>query len=197
MKKLRQIFLLLLLTCVTKSTSATGGDTLTVNPNPFDSITVIHFDISANDTIWLNVYSSVGQTIKTYFNATVLPSGSYSLNFNGDTLPNGIYFVHLKINSTTYNVKLIKVQNAVGIKESIDRKVHPLLYPNPTTSILEIPINGLKTIIVTDLNGKILINSILETKSISLSDLAIGSDIVTVLSEKKQILATQKINKIN
>ncbi len=197
MKTYRQILLLIVLTCVTKNTFATNGDTLTVNPNPFDSIAVIQFSISANDTIWLDIYDVVGQSVKNYFTAAVLPSGSYSFNYNGDTLPNGLYYVILKINSTkTLGKKLIKVDNAVGVKENETRKLYPLFYPNPTTSIIEIPIEGLKTIIVTDLNGKILLSSMTETKSISLSDFAIGSYIVTVLSEKKQLLATQQIIKI-
>lgn len=197
MKIFRQLLLLIVLTCATKSTFASTGDTLTVNPNPFDSIAVIQFSIANNDTIWLNIYSITGQPIKNYFNAVVLPSGSYSFNYNGDTLPDGIYFVILKINSTkTISKKLIKDHNAVGVRENETRKLYSLFYPNPTSSLLEIPIDGLKTIIVTDLNGKILLSSMTETKSISLADFAIGSYIVTVLSEKKQLLATQQIIKI-
>jgi hypothetical protein len=196
MKTFRQLLLLIVLTCVTKNTFATNGDTLTVNPNPFDSVTVIQFNIANNDTIWLDVFNMWGLNVKKYFTATVLPSGSYSLIFNGDTLPNGKYFVRLKINSRQMNLMVIKNNNAVGVKENINRKIYPLFYPNPTSSILEIPIDGLKTIIVTDLNGKILLSSMTETKSISLADFAIGSYIVTVLSEKKQLLATQQIIKI-
>lgn len=197
MKTFRQLFLLIVLTCVTKNTFATNGDTLTVNPNPFDSIAVIQFSIANNDTIWLNIYTVTGQPIKNYFTATVLPSGSYSFNYNGYNLPDGVYYVVLKINSTkTISKKLIKDHNAVGVRENETRKLYSLFYPNPTSSVLEIPIDGLKTIIVTDLNGKILLNSMIETNSISLSDLAIGSYIVTVLTEKKQLLATQQIIKI-
>jgi hypothetical protein len=197
MKIFRQLLIVIVLTCVSKNTFASSGDTLTVNPNPFDSIAVIQFTIANNDTIWLNIYNVIGQPVKNYFTATVLPSGSYSFNYNGDTLADGVYFVVLKINSTkTISKKLIKDHNAVGIKENINSKTYPLFYPNPTTSILEIPIDGLKTIIVTDLNGKILLNTFTETKSISLSDFAIGNYIVTVLSETKQLLATQQIIKI-
>ena len=197
MKIFRQLLLLIVLTCVSKNTFASSGDTLTVNPNPFDSIAVIQFTISANDTIWLDIYNTLGQPIKNYFTATVLPSGSYSFNYNGDTLPNGVYFVVLKINSTkTISKKLIKDDTAVSVKENETRKQYPLFYPNPTSSMLEIPIDGLKTIIVTDLNGKILLSSMTESKSISLTDYAIGSYIVTVLSENKHLLATQQIIKI-
>ena len=137
MKKNRLLILLcLLVSC--KFSFGSGGDTLIVSPNPFDSVAVIHFEIASTDTVYLDVFNSTGSTIKNYFNATVLPSGSYSFSFNGDTLPNGIYFVRLKINSTKiFNLKLIKVAKIVGIEEYY-KYTNVLLYPNPTNSILNI-----------------------------------------------------------
>lgn len=138
MKKIKLLFLSILFSFFTKSIVATNGDTLIVNPNPFDSITVIHFEIANTDTIYLDVFNLTGTTIKTYFNATVLPSGSYSFNFYGDTLPSGIYFVRLKINSTkTLAAKLIKVPKLVGLIEH-DFPKSIQIYPNPTNSILNI-----------------------------------------------------------
>jgi|688.fasta_scaffold239656_2 hypothetical protein len=118
--------------------NVTSNDTLIVNPNPFDSIAVIQFTISNNDTIWLDIYNVIGISIKTFYNATVLPSGSYSVTLNGDSIPDGIYFVSLRINSTkTLSKKLIKQTNAVGLKEN-DILQNIKLYPNPTNSILNI-----------------------------------------------------------
>jgi hypothetical protein len=115
------------------------ADTLIVSPNPFDSVAVIEFSIANNDTIWVGVFNVTGSTVKTYYNATVLSSGTYTLNFDGDTLPNGIYFVRLKINSTiTQTVKLIKNANAVGINEGSMPEYNFVIYPNPTTSIMKI-----------------------------------------------------------
>lgn len=138
MKKYSVLLLIVVLSFFSRTTFSSNGDTLIVSPNPFDSIAVIHFEIANNDTISLDIFSAWGQTIKTYFNSAVLPSGSYNLNFNGDTLPNGIYFVHLKIGSTqTLTVKLIKVANAVGLKENnLSQNIQ--IYPNPTASILNI-----------------------------------------------------------
>lgn len=138
MKKIRLLVVLIGLFLVSKFSFATNGDTLIVSPNPFDSITVIHFEITSTDTVYLDVFNSTGSSIKTYFNATVLTTGLYSFNFNGDTLPNGIYFVKLKINSTKiFNVKLIKVSKIVGVKEYYKFN-NVLLYPNPTNSIINI-----------------------------------------------------------
>ena len=116
----------------------TSSDTLIVNPNPFDSIAVIQFTIANNDTIWLGIYNVIGNSIITFYNAAILPSGTYSVTLNGDTLPDGIYFVALKINSTkTLTKKLIKQTNAVGLNENnLFQNIQ--LYPNPTNSILNI-----------------------------------------------------------
>lgn len=116
----------------------TTADTLIVSPNPFDSIAVIEFSIANTDTIWLDIFNATGNTVKTYYNATVLSSGTYTLNFDGDTLLNGIYFVRLKINSAIQTVKLIKNVNAVGINESSILEYNFVIYPNPTTSIINI-----------------------------------------------------------
>ena len=194
MKKLKLLFLILAFASASNTTFATPGDTLTVSPNPFDSITVIHFEIGANDTISLDVLSMSALVVKTYFNATVLPVGSYSLNFNGDTLPNGMYLVRLKINSTTKVQKIIKISN-LGLKENMASSSNKLLFPNPTTAILEIPIEGTKTIIVTDLSGRIVLNATIQTNSISLANLENGKYIVSVYSENKELITSQQIVK--
>jgi len=71
-----------------------------------------------------------------------------------------------------------------------------LLFPNPTTGLLTIPYEGIKKVIVTDLNGRILKSLTISTKTVSLFDLNIGTYIVTILSDKEQIFSTQKIDLI-
>lgn len=138
MIKLKLFIVLIGFLFTTKPLFATSGDTLIVTPNPFDTVTVLQFSISNNDSIWLDVFNVTGNMVKSFYNGTVLSSGTYSINFNGDTLPNGIYFVHLKIGSAqTLTVKLIKVANAVGLKEhNLSQNIQ--IYPNPTTSIINI-----------------------------------------------------------
>lgn len=176
----------------TISSFSTNHDSLYISPNPFDSITIIHFNIVENDTITLQVYNRWGEVIRTYFQNTFLPSGSYSINFIADSLPNGTYLVGLFINSTKHLVAQA-TKSVVGINENEIVKPKPILYPNPTTGLLAIPYNGTKTIIVTDLNGRILKSLTISTITISLSDLESGTYIVTILSGKEQILSTQKI----
>lgn len=138
MKKCKVLFLIVVLSFFSKKIFPSNGDTLIVNPNPFDSVAVIQFTISSSDSIWVDIFNVTGNIIKTYYNGTVLSSGTYSLNFNGDTLPSGIYFVRLKINSTAIqSVKLIKEANMLGLNENTLFK-NLQLYPNPTASFLNI-----------------------------------------------------------
>lgn len=114
------------------------GDTLIITPNPVDSLTNIQFNITNQDTVSLTVFTATGKIIKTYYNAIVLPIGLYNNDFIADTLPDGMYFVELKINSTkTLTVKLIKGVNTVGLKENRELK-NVQIYPNPTNSFLNI-----------------------------------------------------------
>lgn len=174
----------------------TSNDTLIINPNPFDSIAVIQFTIANNDTIWLDIYNVIGNSIKSFYNATVLPSGSYSVTLNGDTLPDGIYFVSLKINSTkTLTKKIIKQTNAVGLNENhLFQNIQ--FYPNPTNSILKIvdennqPQN---TIIQIKNNFGQLIYSFPYTSQIDMHSLSAGVYFLTI--EDKSYKKTIKIIK--
>lgn len=185
MNKLK--LLLVVIICSYKISIANVTDTLSVTPNPFDSVTVIHFDLTATDSVWLDVYDIVGHTVKSFYNGTILSSGSYSLTLNGDTLPNGIYLVRLKIDTNIYVKKIIKDQNAVGVKDFTLYNNKILFYPNPVKSLLHFEIEGEKQVIITDINGKEILNSNTNEKTISVSNLIKGNYFVTIFygSDKK------------
>ena len=195
MKKIKFLILIIVLAFASKTTFATPGDTLIINPSTFDSSTVIHFEMGASDTVWLNVFNLSGQLIKSYYTDSVLPAGSYFLNFDGDTLPDGAYLVKLRINSTKRVEKMVKLSIHLGLNENLVSSSNILLFPNPTVAVLEIPIEGTKTIVVTDLSGKIVLNATIQTNSISLANLENGKYIVSVYSENKELITSQQIVK--
>jgi hypothetical protein len=195
MKKIiRLLFVTLLTLCIGTSFSQTV-DSLSVFPNPFAISTTIHFDIVQSDTITLRVFNTVGQTIRTFFQSTILPSGSYNINFVGDSLADGIYFVRLDIGSTkTINKKAVKSGSTSIVEDN--RVVNKLIvFPNPTNDHITIPINGNKTIIVTDLNGKIVKSLTTDQQIISLLDIAAGQYFITILTNQNEKITTQKILK--
>jgi hypothetical protein len=195
MKKIQRLLLITLLTFCCEKTFSQTVDSLSVFPNPFYSSTTIHFDIVQSDTITLRVFNLLGQTVRTFFQSTILPSGSYNINFLADSLEDGIYIVRLDIGSTkTLNKKAVK-NGSTSIIE--DNKVVNkfIIFPNPTNDLITIPINGNKTIIVADLNGKIMKSFTTDHQVISLLDIAAGQYFITILTNQNEIITTQKILK--
>jgi hypothetical protein len=86
MKNIKRTFLIILMTFYFGITYSQTEDSLCVYPNPFENVATIHFDIIESETITLRVFNTTGLTVKTFFQSTVLPSGSYNLNLFGDGL---------------------------------------------------------------------------------------------------------------
>ena len=151
--------------------------------------------IDQSEIITLKVYNTAGQTVKTFFESTVLASGSYNINLLGDSLVNGVYIINLKIGSTkNLTVKVVKNSSTTGISDQhVDQ--NRLIYPNPTTDEITIDIKGEKTIILTDLNGKIVKSLTTAQKVISVLDLTAGSYFLTVFNKKNEVLVSKKIIK--
>ena len=195
MKKINRLLFVTLLTFCFGTTFSQTVDSLSVFPNPFSVSTTIHFDIVQTDTITLRVFNAVGQTKATFFNSTILPSGSYNINWLGDSLAEGIYFVRLDIGSTKSITKKAIKTGSTSIVEN-NRMVNKLIvFPNPTNDQITIPINGNKTIIVTDLNGKMVKSLTTDQQIISLLDIASGQYFITILTNQNEIITTQKILK--
>lgn len=60
-------------------------------PNPFNSATVIQFDITDNNNYKLDLYNELGQNVKTIFN-NYLNTGTYKINFTSGELNSGVYY---------------------------------------------------------------------------------------------------------
>lgn len=194
MKKIQRLLLTSLLTFYFGTTFSQSVDSLSVFPNPFSVSTTVHFDIAQTDTITLRVFNAVGQIIRTFFNSTILPSGSYNINWLGDSLSDGIYLARLDIGSTkTIIKKAIKNATTPITDKKTEEKFN--IFPNPTNDLLTIPLDGNKTIILTDLNGKILKSFTTDQKVISLLDIANGQYFITILLNKNEKITTQIIMK--
>ena len=85
-------------------------------PNPFNPTTHLEFRISPaslqggkSGFVFLKVYDVLGNEVKTLVNENK-PAGSYSVEFNGNNLPSGIYFYKLEINSFTATKKMLLIK---------------------------------------------------------------------------------------
>jgi len=196
MKRIKRLIILTLLTLNFGVVFSQSVDSLNVFPNPFASSTTIHFDIVQSDLITLQVLNLHGQIVRTFFQSTILPSGSYNINFIGDSLVDGIYFIRLEIGSNKTLVKKVAkdgLTSSFANKQLIDKI---LIYPNPSNDKVTIPIIGSKSIIISDMNGKILKSFSTEEQIISLLDLSAGQYFITISTNQNKTITTQKILKL-
>ncbi|MCB0301037.1 MAG: T9SS type A sorting domain-containing protein [Calditrichaeota bacterium] len=92
------------------ATSIPGEFDLKQNyPNPFNPGTTIEFELVKNAQVVLTIYNSLGQRLFDLINAPFTP-GNHRINFDGRTLPSGIYFYELKVGeqSRVMRMNLIK-----------------------------------------------------------------------------------------
>ncbi len=64
-------------------------------PNPFNPNTIIEYSLLTKSFVKISIYNSIGEIVKEAVNAAQ-ESGKYKIQFNGSTLPSGVYFYKLK-----------------------------------------------------------------------------------------------------
>jgi hypothetical protein len=75
-------------------------------PNPFNPATVIEYSVPNSSHISLIVYNALGQQIKKLVDEIKNP-GYYQVDFNGSSLPSGIYFYTLSADNIISTRKMI------------------------------------------------------------------------------------------
>lgn len=196
MKKPLPIALLLMLSLMASKGLAYSADSLNVYPNPFQDTLTIKFNLSQADTVSLNIYNVMGQSVKAFYQNTYLQSGLYTVLFIADTFPSGLYFVRLGLkNNTGISKKAIKEAHASIEKFDRENKTI-LLSPNPTKDLINIPLNGLKWISITNQSGQIVKSITTSATSISLADLSVGQYYITICTETPAFMTTKKIIKL-
>jgi hypothetical protein len=69
-------------------------------PNPFSDKTTIQFQTASFENVSLVVFDQTGRKIATLVHET-LPSGTHQFDFDGSSLPGGVYFYQLKVGNNT------------------------------------------------------------------------------------------------
>ncbi len=190
----RIVLTLLLINFLSPSVKGNSFDTLYVNPNPCDSVTTIHYTISHTDSITLEIFNNLGQATKIFFTKFLMTAGTYSTVYVTDSLPDGFYYVRLKIGASQKSTKFLKSKgNGVGLIEKTLNLSDFNVYPNPTTSILKIEYQGVKNYIIKDITCKTIFFIQTTLNEIDLSNLSPGNYILEIYSDKKKLIATKKI----
>ncbi|MBL7190859.1 T9SS type A sorting domain-containing protein [bacterium] len=77
-------------------------------PNPFNPVTTIEYDVLETGNVHLNVYNISGQKVATLLNGMQQNGGMrYSVEFDAQDLPSGIYFYTVKVNNFSDTKKLV------------------------------------------------------------------------------------------
>jgi len=69
-------------------------------PNPFNPSTMIEFDLPQKSDVNLKIYNILGQEILTLIDKET-DAGKHQIQWNAKNQSSGIYFLTLKINSST------------------------------------------------------------------------------------------------
>jgi hypothetical protein len=195
--KTRFLLITIFVLAIKFAQAQTTSTNMVVFPGPFCGMAIIKFDLANDDTVTLKVYNRWGQAIRTYFTNAALPSGSYQINFYSDTLEPGVYLVGF-IYSDTLGISrfVTKINCATGIDKVPPPVIPVVLFPNPTSGPLTISIAGLKTIVITNLNGQICKTVKTMEQTISVSELPDGEYLVSIFSEDGKLLAREKIIRV-
>ncbi len=75
-------------------------------PNPFNSSTVISFNLPQQEYVQLNIYSISGERIKTLVN-TEMSAGFHQATWNADEVTSGVYFFSIETKNFLQSRKVI------------------------------------------------------------------------------------------
>lgn len=195
MKKMKRLLFVILFTHYAAISFSQTIDSLRAFPNPFASSTTIHFHLAQPDTITLLAFDITGKTVRTLLQSAILSGGSYNIRFTGDSLADGIYFIRIEGGSKKARATKVVKSSSTAIPAINKRADQYIIFPNPAKDWITIPVNGNKTITITDLNGSIIKSFTTNQQMVSLADLAAGVYLITILTNQNEILTTQKIQK--
>lgn len=78
-------------------------------PNPFNPSTTINFQIPKNNFVSLKVYDINGREISELVNEN-MNAGEYKINFDGSSLPSGVYYYKLTSDNFSETKKMILIK---------------------------------------------------------------------------------------
>ena len=167
-------------------------DSLYLLPNPICNQLTIHYNLTNNDTVSLNVFDVLGQNVHTFFSNRLKGAAYYTIQYNADSLKPGVYLLRLDYGLNNSKVERFIKECDANFIDTVTVSDKLNIYPNPVQSKITIESSGTATkqIEIADLNGKVLekINSEIqnETMSMDLSKLISGFYFISIqLSDGK------------
>jgi hypothetical protein len=78
-------------------------------PNPFNSTTIISFNLPVQDEVKLHIFNVVGEKIKTLINEEMSP-GFHKVSWNADDVSSGVYFYTIETKNFLQTRKVILIK---------------------------------------------------------------------------------------
>jgi CubicO group peptidase (beta-lactamase class C family) len=78
-------------------------------PNPFNPSTTIEYALPKPEHVNITIYTMLGQTIETIIDKR-MPLGHHQVEFNGQSLPSGVYFYRLEAGEYVQTRKMLLVK---------------------------------------------------------------------------------------
>jgi len=78
-------------------------------PNPFNPSTKIKYSIPHSENMTLKIYDVLGRQITTLVNEEK-PAGNYTIEFDGSSLPSGVYFYQIQAGNFIGTMKMLLVK---------------------------------------------------------------------------------------
>ncbi len=75
-------------------------------PNPFNSLTTVDYQLTAETNVIVAIYSLLGQRVVTLFEGN-LEAGQHSITWDASDLPSGVYFARLEAGENTETIKMV------------------------------------------------------------------------------------------
>lgn len=76
------------------------------HPNPFNPSTKISYSVPEKSFVKIEVYSAIGERIKTLINE-YKSAGKYYSHFDGSDLASGVYILRMSVNENHYAKKIL------------------------------------------------------------------------------------------
>jgi hypothetical protein len=78
-------------------------------PNPFNSNTIIKYQVDKYSLVEIKIFDILGREIKTLVNETLQP-GSYEVTFDGSNLASGVYLYKLTTEGFSETKKMLMIK---------------------------------------------------------------------------------------
>ncbi|MEL6697132.1 MAG: T9SS type A sorting domain-containing protein [Bacteroidota bacterium] len=83
------------------------GIRYTVRPNPAKDLTYVYLSVAQNDFVQVNLYSALGQKVKTVLNREIADGDQLEIPLSTQDLAEGVYLLRIRSQHGVYNERLV------------------------------------------------------------------------------------------